>query len=509
MKITAYTALLIMTIATLAFASGDNDPEGTKTGDSKSEAADQGNNGEVPSVAVTKWTNLMELFMEYPVLVANEPSRFIIHLTILDGFQPVREGKVTLTFMNASRPVHEVVATELLREGIFTPTVELKNVGNLRLILAYDGPFVRDSFVIDGFEVYPSVSAIPSPNDDEADAGISFLKEQQWKIPFATSEVGTREIKRSVWAIGEVLPSPDAYVEIVSPVDGILHVGNGSLLALPGSEVKRDDVVATITPPVQGNGWASSHLAYEQAKREYQRAKRLKEHQAISEREFERIKGEYLAMKAGFEALPGGGKDGILSLRAPISGKIIEWQVRPGQRVRAGDKLMAIVDPMTVWLQVNVYENDFYQLGTPVGVFVKTDGVPGGWSVPESDMRVLTTGGALDPATRTIPVLLEVTNANDYLRINETSPVELYSSEGHFSTAVPKSALYDDNGMSVVFVQADGESFIKRVVTKGPHYAGYVAILEGLEPGERVVTTGGYHVKLASTSAKIGHGHAH
>lgn len=509
MKITGYLALFLMALATLAIAGESNDPGHGETGHNDSETAEQGNNGEAPSVAVTRWTDLMELFMEYPVLVTNQPSRFIIHLTILDDFQPVRDGKVTLTFMDATRPVHEVVATELLREGIFTPTVTLKDVGNLKLILTYDGPLARDSFVIDGFEVYSSIGAIPLSEEGEAVGEISFLKEQQWKIPFATSEVETREIKRSVWAIGEVFPSPDAYVEIVSPVDGILHVGNGSQLALPGSQVMRDDVVATIVPPVQGSGWASSHLAYEQAKRDYERVQRLKERQAISEREFERVRGEYLAMKAGFEALSGGGKDGTLTLRAPISGKIIEWQVRPGQRVRAGDKLMAIVDPATVWLQVNVYENDFYQLGNPVGVFVKTESVPGGWSIPSSDMRVLTTGGALDPATRTIPVLLEVTNAEDRLRINETSPVELYSSEGRVSTAVLKSALYDDNGMSVVFVQTDGESFVKRMVTRGPHYAGYVAILDGLEPGERVVTTGGYHVKLASTSAKIGHGHAH
>lgn len=509
MKTTTNIALLLMILATLAFAEEAIASGGEGADQNNSETAEQGSENKHPSSAVTRWTDQMGLFMEYPLLVANQPSRFIIHLTILDGFQPVREGKVTLTFLNETGSVLEVVTTELLREGIFTPTVELKNVESLKLILTYEGQLASDSFDMDGFDVYSSIDAIPTPKEEEAGGGISFLMEQQWKIPFATSEVETREIKRSVWAIGEVLPSPDSYVEIVAPVDGIVHVGNGSQLALPGSLVKRDDVVVTITPPLQGNGYASSHLAYEQAKRDFKRAQRLKDRQAISERDFELIRDDYLAMKAGFEALPSGGKNGTLTLKAPISGKIVEWRVRPGQRVSAGDKLMAIVDPSTVWLQVNVYERDFYQLGNPVGAFVKTDGMPGGWTIPNSEMRVLTTGGALDPATRTIPVLLEITNANGYLRINETSPVELYTSEGRISTAVPSSAIYDDNGMTVVFVQADGESFTKRVITRGSHYAGYVAILEGLEPGERVVTTGGYHVKLASTSAKIGHGHAH
>ena len=124
-------------------------------------------------------------------------------------------------------------------------------------------------------------------------------------------------------------------------------------------------------------------------------------------------------------------------------------------------------------------------------------------------MTVLTTGAALDPTTRTVPVLLEVSNLDNRLRINESTPVELYSSEGSSSTAVPRTAVYEDAGMDVVFVQAGGESFERRIVTVGPHYNGWVAILRGLNPGERVVTTGGYHVKLASTSAEVGHGHAH
>ena len=124
-------------------------------------------------------------------------------------------------------------------------------------------------------------------------------------------------------------------------------------------------------------------------------------------------------------------------------------------------------------------------------------------------MRVLTTGGALDPVTRAIPILLEVNNSNGRLTINESTPVELYASDGVSATAVPRAAVYEDEGLDIVFVQAGGESFEKRTVVLGPHYADWVSILEGVRPGERVVTRGGYHVKLASTSAEIGHGHAH
>ena len=461
-----------------------------------------GANNETPSVAVTQWTDEVELFMEYPVPVIAVPGRFIIHLTILDGFQPVREGTVELVFTNSGGKTREIEARNVLREGIFAPYISLTEPGRYEFSLSYKGAGVEATFHIDEFVVYPSAGAIPSGVDEGPADEIGFLKEQQWKIPFATAEAGIREIKRSVWAIGEVLPSPRAYAEIVAPVDGVLQIAAGDNLALPGSAVNRGDVLATLTSPLQGDGWVASRLGYEQAKRNYERAERLREVDAISEREFEEARNEYEARKAGFED-HAGVDNAAFALRAPISGRIIEWTARPGQLVRSGDKLMAVADPSVVWLKVNVYENDFRSLGHPVGARVNSHILTG------ADMRVLTTGGALDPVTRTVPVLLEVDNSSGRLTIYESSPVELYSSDGDSAVAVPETAVYEDDGLEVVFVQTGGESFEKRAVVAGPGYAGWVSIIEGLRPGDRVVTLGGYHVKLASTSAEIGHGHAH
>jgi RND family efflux transporter MFP subunit len=451
----------------------------------------------------------MELFMEYPPIIADEPGRFIIHLTYLEGSKPVRDGTVKLEFTTSDTHTHNFLETELLREGIFAPTVQLHDPGDYQFNIHYTSGSFRDTFIVEDFTVYPSAADVPHLHEKETGDEIGFLKEQQWKIPFATATTETREVKKSAWAIGEVLPNPNSYAEIISPVDGVVQVSGNGNLALPGSMVKLGAPLVTVTPPVQGTGWASTRLAYEQAERDYERVQRLKAKQAISEREYEGIRDEFLAMKAAFESLSAGGEHHELQLRAPIAGKVIEWEIRPGQRVNAGDKLMAIVDPELIWLRVNLYEHDYRQLGRPVGAYIKGNAVSGGWAVSEDDMKVLTTGGALDPATRTVPVLLEVANRENRLRVNESTPVELYSADGESAVAAPKSAIYEDDGIDVVFVQTGGESFEKRIVTVGPHYSGWVAIYSGLRAGERVVTTGGYQVKLASTSAEIGHGHAH
>ncbi len=490
MRIVLIVPVLLLVFVATAFAGGDH-------GD-----------GDTPSVAVTQWTDHMELFMEYPVLVAGEPGRFIIHLTVLNGFQPVRDGSVKLVFTGPGAKTHEIEAMQILREGIFAPSVSLPEPGDYRFQLFYTDDGVYETFEVADFVVYQTADAIPVEPEEEHAEEIGFLKEQQWKVPFATAVAEVREVKRTAWAIGEVLPSPRAYAEIVAPVDGILQIAGDDKLALPGSAVQRGDVLAILTSPLQGDGWVDSRLSYEQAKRNFERAERLKERDAISDREYEEARNEFEARRAGFENLDGEGS-AALALKAPISGKIIEWTARPGQMVRAGDKLMAVADPSVVWLKVNVYEKDYRALDQPVGAHLNADAPDGGIILDHDDMRLLTTGGALDPKTRTIPVLLEVTNTSGRLTIYETTPVELCSSDGSSALTVPVTAIYEDGGLDVVFVQSGGESFEKRLIRKGPRHAGWVSVLQGLRPGDRVVTRGGYHVKLASTSSDIGHGHAH
>ncbi len=500
-RILRFGALMLL-IASQSLASGQHEPGDDAHSHGETDQEDNG------SVAVTQWTGKMELFMEYPVLRVGQAGQFNIRLTILDEFKPVSEGLIHLRFKDPNGKMHEFTMSKLQSPGLFSPTIGLSTPGSYDFELAYEGPGISESFRIPDFVVHRATGSIPAGAESGAASGIAFTKEQQWMIPFATAKVERREIKRSVWAIGEVLPSPRAFAEIVAPVDGIVRITANGDLALPGSLVEYGDEVVSIAPPAQTDGWSASRLAFEQAERNYERAMRLEERDAISQRELEQARTEFLTRKAGLDVLSGDGDSSVLKLRAPISGQIIEWQVRPGQHVRAGDKLMAIVDPKVVWLKVNVYENDFRTLGQPVGAYINSDGALGGWTIAQADMRVLTTGGALDPATRTIPVLIEVDNSAGNLSINESSPVELYASDGESAISVPRTAVYKDNGLDAVFIQTSGESFEKRRVVLGPHYAGWVSIAQGLALGERVVSRGGYHSKPASTSVEIGHAHA-
>jgi multidrug efflux pump subunit AcrA (membrane-fusion protein) len=62
----------------------------------------------------------------------------------------------------------------------------------------------------------------------------------------------------------------------------------------------------------------------------------------------------------------------------------------------------------------------------------------------------------------------------------------------------------------VVFVQAAGESFERRPVRLGKQDDSYLQVIDGIKPGERVVTQGAYLIRLSALSAQIpAHGHVH
>ncbi len=462
-----------------------------------------------PSLSVTKWTEKMEIFMEYPVMVKSIPGKFVIHFTILESFEPVREGVVTLTFSPQSGQDIIVKQDNLLREGIFNPIVEFPQIGKYEFTIEYSGPKVSETFRIDDFRVYESVHDIPVISEESA-GGIAFLKEQQWIIDFQTETVEIRPVRKSIKAVGKVLPRQSLYAEITSPVDGILRVEDNQAMVIPGSIVSKGQILATLSPTLGAvNSWIDLKLDFELAQTEYERALRLKEKKAISNREFEGIKHNFLIQKAGYEAYAKPGHSDLFQLQAPISGMVTEIIVSLGQKVIAGQKLMTIIDPSIVWLRADIFEKDYYQLDNLNGASLTLPGLESAIIVEGKNFRLLSLGTTMDSDSRTIPVLLEIDNSNHLLIIGQTVQVDLYTTKSELSLAVPKSALFDDDANQVIFVQMAGETFAKRIVKTGHQENELVSILSGVRKGERVVTRGGYLVKLASTSAAVGHPHAH
>ena len=124
--------------------------------------------------------------------------------------------------------------------------------------------------------------------------------------------------------------------------------------------------------------------------------------------------------------------------------------------------------------------------------------------------RLVSVGRIVDSATRTVPVTYEVDNRDHRLAVNQTVFLRLLLTPAAKATVVPEAAIIDDAGRPVVFVQKGGETFLRRPVKLGVRNSGMVQVLEGINPGDRIVTKGAYLIRLSTMSSAVpAHGHVH
>ena len=94
--------------------------------------------------SLTDWTTKTELFMEYPPLVAGQTSRFAVHLTRLDNFKPVANGRVEIRLIR-DKDKPEVFATGApSRPGIFGVDVKPSTAGEYRLSVQLESDAIND-----------------------------------------------------------------------------------------------------------------------------------------------------------------------------------------------------------------------------------------------------------------------------------------------------------------------------------------------------------------------------
>ena len=112
--------------------------------------------------------------------------------------------------------------------------------------------------------------------------------------------------------------------------------------------------------------------------------------------------------------------------------------------------------------------------------------------------------------SRTLTVRYEVPNPERMLRVGMFADVAVETTRAEDVLAIPESAVVDEDGRPTAYVLLDGEHFQKRDLTLGVRDSNFVQVKEGLNDGERVVTKGGYAIRLASVSSVIpAHGHTH
>jgi Cu(I)/Ag(I) efflux system membrane fusion protein len=180
---------------------------------------------------------------------------------------------------------------------------------------------------------------------------------------------------------------------------------------------------------------------------------------------------------------------------APAGGTVMVKRVINGQRIVAGDELYRIVDLTNVWVIADVAEGDLadIKLGARATVTFRA------YRSQPVEGTVTFIYPEVKTETRTVRVRIEVANPDERLKPDMYADV-VFQADGDRAavTTVPASAIIDNGTQQIVLVAKGEGRFEPRPVKLGRRGDGHVEIVEGLRPGEDIVTTATFLIDAES-----------
>lgn len=188
-----------------------------------------------------------------------------------------------------------------------------------------------------------------------------------------------------------------------------------------------------------------------------------------------------------------------LAVRSPISGRITEVDTQLGAYVSAGAELFNVSDPSRIQIEAAIPAPEAQRVQAGDRAFVE---LPQGGIV---DAAVRSITPSVDPQSRAATVVLQVTGAPGGLRQGQAVRVRIMPRMGEARGIIlPEEAVQQVEGRDVVFVQVKG-GFQAVPIQLGQRSGGRVEILEGLQPGQVVVTRGAFVLKSQLGASEAEH----
>ncbi|MCG5510141.1 efflux RND transporter periplasmic adaptor subunit [Ectothiorhodospira lacustris] len=305
-------------------------------------------------------------------------------------------------------------------------------------------------------------------------------------MPEPVATITATEAGEQVWrpqleAVGSFAAVQGA--ELTTEVSGIVQ----EILFENGARVRAGEMLLRLDSRTDMAQLRRLEAAARLANLELERARRLVRQNNISEAEVQRRESE--AEQAAAAVQEQAARIQQKTLTAPFSGQLGIRRVNPGQFLSAGDPVVSLQALDPIYLNFSLAERRIGEVvaGQPLQVMVDAyqDSFEG---------RVKAIEPAMQASTRTFEVQAILPNAEQRLRPGMFGRVTLDVGESATVVVVPQSAVsFNPYGDSVYVIQpGEGDELRvrQRFVRTGMRRGDLVVILEGLEPGERVATSG-------------------
>ncbi len=174
-----------------------------------------------------------------------------------------------------------------------------------------------------------------------------------------------------------------------------------------------------------------------------------------------------------------------MTIYSPVKGIVLEKNVLEGGYVKSQIPIYKIADISNIWVYADIYEYELPWIKIGQTVKMTLSYYPGKTFIG----RITFIYPYLEKNTRTVKVRLEFDNPELILKPDMYANIDIESEITKAGIAVPTEAIIRSGERNIVVVDLGGGSFEPRNIGLGAESEGYYQILNGLQAGERIVTS--------------------
>lgn len=354
---------------------------------------------------------------------------------------------------------------------------------------------------------------------DEAPEGtVRMTEEQVAAARIEVAEAGPGAVARRVSLPGTVAANADRLAHVPARVAGIVTALNKRL----GEAAAAGEVLAVVESAeiaaAKGDYLAALRTT-ELARVTFEREQRLWQRKVSAEQDFLKARTDWqeaqirldLARQklaaiglgqAEVEALPRQPIEALRrqEVRAPIAGRITARPKSLGDAVSAEAEVYTLADLSTVWVELAVPPGDLAFVKEGMAVRVRGEGEAVG------EGKIVFLSPVLDPETRSARAVVELPNPDGTWSPGAFATASVATEERRVDVLVPRAAVQEIGGESVVFVRTPG-GFEKREVALGRGDQDGVEVVFGLDPGERYAAANTFVLKAELGKSEAEHSH--
>jgi len=350
--------------------------------------------------------------------------------------------------------------------------------------------------------VYADDATPPAP-DAAAHAGIAVSAAQQTLIGMQVATVERSSGNESLRLFGRVTPDETRVYKVNVGIDGFVHdVSN----VTTGARVKNGQWLLTFTAPDSKVQLQQHLVALDVVEREQKKAESTPQQLALAKGSLQVTTDRLLAMGMSPQQIDEIARTHLapptVRMSAPADGFVLQRSVSAGEKIERGQELYRIADLRRVWILLDVPAAEAARItaGTIAEVRLAGRATP---VTARASREVLP---QFDPATQSSRIRLEADNPGFILRPDMFVDVDVRIPRPS-GIVVPVDAVVMSGLRSTVFVERGAGVFEPREVETGSRFGDRIAIVKGLEAGDRIAGSGTF--LLDSESRMKRHGQPH